>query len=178
MSFYSQADATPAGEDKLEGWAINVPHLWSDKGRVQLKGGLPSYHPVIHFIGYAGVARTALVIFGPFGQVSTVLTYIGCIVIAVLTGRMIQNHPSERLPRICSAILGLVGLVLAAASSQLSMPHGGTPNIWTSLVVPLSAAGLIILANLAGEALTYWCPRKPRPPAQPPDAGAGNMLPA
>ena len=79
---------------------------------------------MIHFVGYAGIARTALaVVTPPFSIAESVLVYAGCIVVALITGNLVKNSKSERFPRIASATLGTVAFTMAVIATQISIHH-------------------------------------------------------
>ena len=160
MPNHSQFDGTPPGDQEPEGWAFNLGFLTAGSNPVLLRGKRPSYHPVIHFVGYAGIARTALASVASLGTTYTALVYAGCIVLALITGTLVKKSKSERFPRICSAALGMTGFAMANLAGDLGIhnttKHGG-PG---AFLVPLSAVGFVVLVNVTGDLLTRWCPRK------------------
>jgi hypothetical protein len=159
VSVNSSSDVTPAGGDTKGRWALNLPYLWAGTSRIQLKGGPPTWHPTSHFVGYAGLARTLLAMSGWSGVWDGVFAYGMCVTLAMITGRLIQISTSERVPRICSATLGLMGFALGAVSGEVVHRHA-TAGVWAALVVPLGAAALVITVNLVGELLICWFPAR------------------
>jgi hypothetical protein len=151
------ADGTFSRREEPGTWAINLPCLSADGVPVQLKVGLPSYHPVIHFVGYAGIARTVLAAFGPFGLAASIAIYAGCIILATITGKLVQKATSERFPRICSAFLGMTGFIAGTLAEQITAQHKVTHSI-TDLAVPLSAVGFMVMTTIVGEMLGRWAP--------------------
>jgi hypothetical protein len=159
MSVISTSDVTPPDSDTKDRWALNLPYVWVGGSRVQIKGGLPTWHPTIHFVGYAGLTRTLLALFGPASVVSSVLAYGLCVMLAMITGKLIQKSKGERVPRICSATLGMMGFTFGTISQKIPQQHG-TVGVWAALVVPLSAAAFMIVVNLVGEMLICWFPAR------------------
>ena len=160
-----QFEGTPAGGVELEGWALKLPFLTDSRGAlVQLKGKQPSWHPMIHFVGYAGIARTALTaVSPPFSTTESVLVYAGCVVVALITGKLVKNSKSERFPRIASATLGTVAFAMAVIAAQISIHHPASRGGWSRAAFRFSAAGFMIMLNVAGEILTRWRSRQSRP---------------
>jgi hypothetical protein len=155
-------DPISSGSEEPGTWALNLPGLWVNGFPVQLKGGLPSYHPVIHFVGYAGITRTALAAFGPCSMAASVGIYAGCIVLAMITGKLVQRAKSDRLPRICSALLGMTGFIAGMLGAQIGTQHKATHSL-AELAVPLGAVGFMIVVTGIGEVLARWAPRKALP---------------
>lgn len=160
MPNYTHPNDTPPGSQEPDGWAVNLRFLTAGSDSVQVKGKRPSYHAVIHFVGYAGIARTALGAGTALGTTYATLIYAACILLALITGKLVQRSKSDRFPRICSASLGLAAFTTATLATHLSIHHETTHGAQTALlVIPLSATGFMILINLAGEVLARWCAR-------------------
>jgi hypothetical protein len=159
MPTISKSDGTSPEQRREAGWAIDVPCVWVGSERVQFKGGPPSWHPMIHTIGYAGIARTGLALCGPRSLLTDLVVYTACLVLAAATGKLIQKAKAERFSRVCSAILGMTGFALTIVNNQLTIQHG-KPDVWTEAVVPLGAVAVMLLAHLTGETLLCWFPAK------------------
>lgn len=151
-------DRTSSNSEEPAAWAINLPGLSVNGAPVQLKGGVPTYHPVIHFVGYAGIARTVLAAYGPFSTTASTGIYAGCIVLAMITGKLVQRAKSDRVPRICSAFLGMTGFIAGTLAGQIGTQHKATHSL-AELAVPLGAVGFMIMTTVIGEVLVRWCPR-------------------
>jgi hypothetical protein len=157
VPFLSRSDGTPADGAVLGRWAINIPFLRVQYPYVQIQANQPSWHWVIHFIGYAGVARMVLATFGMVSTENSVLAYGLCILLAMITGQVVKIFKSERTPRIFSAIIGLTGFTFACIGNLPGIHHK-PDSVMAALVIPLSAAGFVLLINMMGEALATWFP--------------------
>jgi hypothetical protein len=111
----------------------------------------PSWHSLIFYVGVANLARTLLARGHPEPEPHThVGVYALCAALAVLVARLVEQARSALTSRVCSASLGMAGLLYATL-------HGDT-HPWS----PVPAAALLMTAVGAGE-LRYrlWGTRRP-----------------
>ncbi|MFC0532296.1 hypothetical protein [Phytohabitans kaempferiae] len=101
----------------------------------------PSWHSLIFYVGTANLARTLLARGHPEPEPHAhVGVYALCAALAVLVSRLVERARSALTSRVCSASLGMVGLLYATL-------HGDAHQF-----APIPAAALLVAAVVAGEA--------------------------
>ncbi|GAA4435159.1 hypothetical protein [Phytohabitans houttuyneae] len=101
----------------------------------------PSWHSLIFYVGAANVARTLLARGqGDPEPHAHVGVYALCAALAVLVARLVERARSALTSRVCSASLGMTGLLYATL-------HGDV-HPWA----PVPAAALLVTAVVLGEA--------------------------
>lgn len=100
----------------------------------------PSWHSLIFYVGAANLARTLLARDQsdpePHAHVGV---YALCAALAVLIARLVERARSALTSRVCSAALGMTGLLYATLHSEI--------HPWA----PVPAAALLLAAVLLGE---------------------------
>jgi hypothetical protein len=100
----------------------------------------PSWHSLIFYVGAANLARTLLARgHGDPEPHAHVGVYALCAALAMLVARLVERARSALTSRVCSASLGMAGLLYATL-------HGAT-HPWA----PVPAAALLLAAVCAGE---------------------------
>ena len=100
----------------------------------------PSWHSLIFYVGAANLARTLLARGHAEPEPhSHVGVYALCAALAVLVSRLVERARSALTSRVCSASLGLAGLVYATLHAET--------HPWA----PIPAAALLLVAVAAGE---------------------------
>ncbi|BCB87235.1 hypothetical protein [Phytohabitans suffuscus] len=100
----------------------------------------PSWHSLIFYVGAANLARTLLARgHGEPEPHAHVGVYALCAALAVLVSRLVERARSRLTSRVCSATLGMTGLLYATL-------HGDV-RPWA----PVPAAGLLVVAVCAAE---------------------------
>lgn len=100
----------------------------------------PSWHSLIFYVGAANLARTLLARGqGDPEPHAHVGVYALCAALAVLVARLVERARSALTSRVCSASLGMTGLLYATLHSDT--------HPWA----PVPAAALLIVAVVAGE---------------------------
>ena len=155
MPNYSRPDGTPAGRRREGRWAIPLP-VRMNGTPLQFEGSRPTWHWTIHYMAYAGVTRMALASVRTPSINACVLAYVGCFVLAMITGTLVQRLKADRTPRVIGTMLGLTGFTVSCLQSHRASHHPA--HLLVTLVVPLSGAALAFTVNLLGEALATWFP--------------------
>src|SRR5688572_27717799 len=88
-------------------WAVDLPVQVAGT-RVRVSGNHPSWLSMIYFGGVAGITRAALGLSESSNLIIIVTAYALCVLLAPILGRAIGTK-GERISRICSGNLGLIG---------------------------------------------------------------------
>lgn len=100
----------------------------------------PSWHSLIFYVGAANLARTLLARDQSEPEPHAHLgVYALCAALAVLTARLVERARSVRTSRVCSAALGMAGLLHATMHDHVHP------------LAPCPAAALLLAGVLAGE---------------------------
>jgi hypothetical protein len=148
-------------------WVISIRCIQLGGLPFELTGGKPEWQIMVLFLGVFGLTRSGLSIAGPLGLATEITTYGGCLVTGAIIARCIKNARSQRVSRLWSGTIGLIGANLGVISPELTTSTV-TDSAWTRVVAPLGALELMLLIHLAGEVLVRWFPANETTPESTP----------